>query len=373
MTNISRTRSISVLRAKAVKETAQSMSMLQPIKPSSWRTITKVAGAPLAPTAWARSFASLPLPRSFLKSSIWSRRRQAFLRWEISRRLQLSVQNAGVPKRVFIRCSNVTANTTCSHAARPTVILSTDTFNNYFFPHTAQAAVEVLESAGYRVLVPETNLCCGRPLYDYGFLHQAKHNLDEILEALRPQITAGTPMVVLEPSCASVFRDELNSLMPNDEDAKRLRQQTFILSEFLNRIEYQPPTLKRKAVLHGHCHQKALFGMANEQKLLARVGLDAELLDSGCCGLAGSFGYEEDHYEVSMKVGERVLLPKVREAARDTLIVTDGFSCREQVMHGIRRHAMHLAEVIQMAMRQPSPDRNMWRPALCRKIRLIPL
>jgi Fe-S oxidoreductase len=125
---------------------------------------------------------------------------------------------------------------------RPSVILWADTFNNYFFPHAAQAAVEVLESAGYRVLVPDKNLCCGRPLYDYGFL-QAKHNLEEILDALRPQITAGTPMVVLEPSCASVFPDELNSLLPNDEDAKRLRQQTFLLSEFLNRIDYQPPPM----------------------------------------------------------------------------------------------------------------------------------
>jgi FAD/FMN-containing dehydrogenase/Fe-S oxidoreductase len=244
------------------------------------------------------------------------------------------------------------------HDTRPQVILWADTFNNYFFPHTAQAAVEVLESAGYRVLVPEKNLCCGRPLYDYGFLHQAKHNLDEILNVLRPQITAGTPMVVLEPSCASVFRDELTSLLPNDEDARRLRQQTFILSEFLNRIDYQPPTLKRKAVLHGHCHQKALFGMKNEQKLLARMGLDVELLDAGCCGLAGSFGYEEGHYDVSMKVGERVLLPKVREAARDTLVVTDGFSCREQIMQTTPRHAMHLAEVIQMAMHQPITARK---------------
>jgi FAD/FMN-containing dehydrogenase/Fe-S oxidoreductase len=241
---------------------------------------------------------------------------------------------------------------------RPTVLLWADTFNNYFFPHTSRAALEVLESAGYWVEIPERNLCCGRPLYDYGFLDQAKRNLQQILDSLRPQIEAGTPMVVLEPSCASVFRDEMKNLFPNDEDARRLRQQTFLLSEFLNRIAYRPPTLKRKALLHGHCHQKALFGMKEDQKLLRRMGVDAELLDSGCCGLAGSFGFEEKHYDISMKVGERVLLPKVRKAARDTLIVGDGFSCREQILHGTPRHALHMAEVIQMAMRQPIERRK---------------
>lgn len=241
---------------------------------------------------------------------------------------------------------------------RPVVTLWADTFNNYFFPHTAKAAVEVLEAAGYRVEVPQRKLCCGRPLYDYGFLHQAKHNLQEIIDTLRPQITAGTPMVVLEPSCASVFRDELTNILPKDEDAKRLRKQTFLLSEFLNNVDYQPPRLNKKAILHGHCHHKALFGMKNEQKIFHRMGLDAELLDSGCCGLAGSFGFEEGHYDVSMKVGERVLLPKVRSVDRDTLVITDGFSCREQIMHGTPRHAMHLAEVIQMALHQPLPARR---------------
>jgi Fe-S oxidoreductase len=240
--------------------------------------------------------------------------------------------------------------------ARPEVLLWPDTFNNYFFPHTAKAAVEVLRSAGYRVRVPQRNLCCGRPLYDYGFLNQAKAHLREILEALQPEITAGTPVVCLEPSCASVFRDELTNLFPRDEDAQRLRKQTVVLSDFLDGISYQPPALKRKALIHGHCHHKALFGMSSEQKLIARMSVDAELLDSGCCGLAGSFGYEENHYDVSMKVGERVLLPKVRAAGRDVLIVADGFSCREQIMHGTPRHAMHLAEVIQMALHQPLPS-----------------
>lgn len=239
------------------------------------------------------------------------------------------------------------------HDQRPAVILWPDTFNNHFFPHTAKAAVEVLESAGYRVEIPQGNLCCGRPLFDYGLLDDAKANLRKILAALSPQITAGTPMVCLEPSCASVFHDEMTNLFPGDEDGQRLRAQTMLLDEFLEKVNYRPPTLKRKALIHGHCHQKAMWGMSAEKKILSKMGVDAELLDSGCCGLAGSFGYEADHYDVSMKIGERVLLPKVRGAERDTLIVSDGFSCREQIKHGTQRQGMHLAEVIQMALHQP--------------------
>ena len=243
---------------------------------------------------------------------------------------------------------------------RPPVILWPDTFNNYFFPHTAKAAVEVLESAGYRVEVPPRNLCCGRPLYDYGFLDQAKSYLLDILDALRPQITEGVPVVVLEPSCASVFRDEATNIFPGDEDAQRLRAQTKLLSEFLVDVRYNPPNLQRKALIHGHCHHKSLWGMSAEQKIIAQMGLDAELLDSGCCGLAGSFGYEEHHYDVSMKIADRVLYPRVRQAERDTLIISDGFSCREQIMHGTRRHGMHLAEVIQMALHQPFSQKKQY-------------
>lgn len=258
-------------------------------------------------------------------------------------------------KNWFLKHETLTAH---RHDTRPVVMLWPDTFNNHFFPHTAQAAVEVLESAGYRVEVPRQRLCCGRPLYDYGFLDQAKQHLRDIIAALQPQINAGTPVVCLEPSCGSVFRDELTNLFPRDEDAHRLRKQTFLLGDFLENVKYQPPALKRKALVHGHCHQKAIFGMTADQKLLKQMGLEAELLDSGCCGLAGSFGYEADHYDVSMKVGERVLLPKVRGAERDTLIVADGFSCREQIMHATPRHALHLAEVIQMALHQPLPSRK---------------
>jgi Fe-S oxidoreductase len=233
------------------------------------------------------------------------------------------------------------------------VMLWPDTFNNHFHPDTAKAAVEVLEAAGYQVLVPEQSLCCGRPLYDYGMLDLAKRLLRQILDTLRPQIQAGIPVVVLEPSCASVFRDELTNLMPTDQDAQRLRQQTYLLSEFLAQKApgYALPALPRKALVHGHCHHKAIMGMKDEETVLRRLGLDFEILDSGCCGMAGSFGFERgEHYDVSLRCGERVLLPAVRNAARDTLVITDGFSCREQIAQGTDRHALHIAQVIQMAM-----------------------
>jgi Fe-S oxidoreductase len=237
---------------------------------------------------------------------------------------------------------------------KPQVILWPDTFNNHFHPQTAIAAVEVLEAAGYQVIVPEPSLCCGRPLYDYGFLDQAQRLLRHILDTLRPYLEAGTPLVGLEPSCVTVFRDELQNLMPHDADARRLSQQSYLLSEFLAKKaqHYQLPQLKRKAIVHGHCHHKAIMKMNDEQAVLTKLGLDFHVLDSGCCGMAGAFGFEKDHYDISLKVGERVLLPAVRQADEDTLIIADGFSCREQIAQVTDRHALHLAQVLQMAIQQ---------------------
>jgi FAD/FMN-containing dehydrogenase/Fe-S oxidoreductase len=235
------------------------------------------------------------------------------------------------------------------------LILWADTFNNYFHPRTAQAAVHVLEAAGFRVDVPKMNLCCGRPLYDWGLLDEAKAALRRILDTLKDPIEAGAPVVVLEPSCASVFRDELINLFPNDEDAKRLSGQTFLLSEFLQKKapHFNLPRLKRKAVAHGHCHHKALMRIDDDEAVFEKMGLDYEVLDSGCCGMAGAFGFERgDHYDVSVKCGERVLLPAVRAADKDAIIIADGFSCREQIEQLTDRRALHLAQVIQMAMRE---------------------
>jgi FAD/FMN-containing dehydrogenase/Fe-S oxidoreductase len=234
------------------------------------------------------------------------------------------------------------------------LLLWPDTFTNHFYPEVGRAAVEVLEDAGYAVEIPEVSLCCGRPLYDFGMLDLAKHQLRQILDALQPRIAAGVPLVGLEPSCVTVFRDEMGNLFPQDEDARRLAGQTFLLSELLEERTpgYTPPRLDRKAVVHGHCHHKAVIRMTAEARLLSKMGLDFEILDSGCCGMAGSFGFEADHYDVSVAVGEQVLLPAVRKADADTLLIADGFSCRQQIEQTTGRKALHIAEVLRMALRE---------------------
>jgi Fe-S oxidoreductase len=233
------------------------------------------------------------------------------------------------------------------------VLLWPDTFNNSFHPHSGQAAVEVLEAAGFRVTVPSAWLCCGRPLYDYGMLRQARLLLQRTMDALGSRIDAGVPIVGLEPSCVAVFRDELSNLFPNVERARKLAQQTLTLSEFLAQRapELKLPALDRAAVVQAHCHHRAIMRLDAEEEMLRKLGLDYQILDSGCCGMAGSFGYESgERFDVSMKAGERVLLPAVRAAKPDALIIADGFSCREQITQGTNRRALHLAEVMQMAL-----------------------
>ena len=232
-----------------------------------------------------------------------------------------------------------------------TVLLWPDTFNNHFHPRTAIAATEVLEAAGCEVTVPSRVMCCGRPLYDYGFLTQAKELLRDILRGLRPQIESRVPIVVLEPSCLAVFRDELVNLFPDNPDARQLSKQAVLLSEFLRKQRPAfKPRLDRRVLLHGHCHHKAIVTLGDEEALLRDMGVHLQSLDSGCCGMAGSFGFEADHYEVSLQIGELELLPAVRRAAADTLIVADGFSCREQIAQLTARRAMHLAELLRIAI-----------------------
>lgn len=256
----------------------------------------------------------------------------------------------------------------------PLVILWPDTFNNHFHPETAQAAVTVLEAAGYRVVVPRRSLCCGRPLYDFGMIGLAKRLLREVLDVLGPRIDAGVPLVGLEPSCAAVFRDELLGLFPDDPRAQRLSRQTFTLAEFLEGaagglgeayeapicdgggsltgagIGLDLPRLSGEALVHLHCHHKAVLGTGPDERLLGRAGLEYHILDSGCCGMAGPFGFDKHHYQVSRDAGERVLLPAVREAPPDALIVADGFSCREQIAQLSDRRALHLAQVLALAL-----------------------
>src|SRR5208337_4077504 len=188
------------------------------------------------------------------------------------------------------------------------VLLWADTFNNHFLPSTAKAAAEVLEAAGFDVSVPRAHLCCGRPLYDVGMLDRAKTLLLQIMDELLPEIEAATPIVVLEPSCASVFRDELTNLFPKDERAQALSKQVFLLSEFIeqraNNDTFPLPKLARRALIHGHCHHKAIMKMTAEEAVLGRMGISFTAPAPGCCGMAGAFGFEKEKYEISKSIGE---------------------------------------------------------------------
>ncbi len=245
------------------------------------------------------------------------------------------------------RSASSASQTDAQGSSLPTVMLWPDTWNNYFHPQAAHAARQVLHDAGFQVEVPQGHLCCGRPLYDFGMLDRAKKYLQHVLDKLEPQLQAGTPIVVLEPSCATVFRDEARNLLADDPRTKKLAAQTYLLSEFLARKakHYAPTHLAgQHIVLHGHCHEKPL--MAEEVQLLKAAGATVDLLDSGCCGMAGPFGFEKDKYEISTTLANRVLLPAVEHAAKETLIVSNGFSCREQVQQLSDRRAVHLSEVL---------------------------
>ncbi len=230
------------------------------------------------------------------------------------------------------------------------VLLWPDTFSNHFHPEVAKAAVAVLEDAGFAVTIPRQALCCGRPLYDFGMLDRARRQLADILHALRDEIEAGVPLIGLEPGCMSVFRDELLNLFPDDALAKKLAGQSFLLGEFLERAGYRPGALEGEALVHAHCHQRALFGVDVERRMLEQAGLRVQVLDSGCCGMAGAYGFDPQRVEASLRIGERVLLPAVRGAAADTRVIVNGFSCREQVLQGAGRQALHLAEVLRDAI-----------------------
>ncbi|HEX6772886.1 MAG TPA: FAD-binding and (Fe-S)-binding domain-containing protein, partial [Acidobacteriaceae bacterium] len=248
--------------------------------------------------------------------------------------------------RSFLRDQSTRSN---GNDNRKTVLLWPDTWNNYLQPQVLHAAARVLRDAGFRVVFPRRHICCGRPLYDFGFLDHARRYLDDVLTRLAPQIDAGMPFVVLEPSCASVFLEELRNFYPKNARAQQLAKQTYLFADFLaaHAPGWQPPSLTgRKIVLHGHCHHKSVFNMKAERSLLEHTGAQVTMLDSGCCGMAGPFGFERDKYEVSQTLGERVLLPAVRAVDGNTIVVTDGFSCREQISQNTERHAVHVAQVL---------------------------
>jgi Fe-S oxidoreductase len=230
------------------------------------------------------------------------------------------------------------------------VVLWPDTFNNHFHTNVGVACVEALEAAGWDVVLPQGHVCCGRPLYDYGFLDQARAYLRRAVDVLRDEIRAGTPVVGMEPSCLAVFKDELARMLPHDDDAKRLRQNAYHFDEFLERFDVEVPRLERRALVWGHCHHRATGGMDGEENVLSRMGVDVESVAGGCCGLAGSWGFEQGKYGISMDCGEHALLPAVRDAAPETIVVADGFSCKTQIEQaGTGRGALHIAQVMKLA------------------------
>lgn len=230
------------------------------------------------------------------------------------------------------------------------VVLFPDTFTNHLHTEVGIACVEAIEAAGWQVVMPDKHVCCGRPLYDYGFLDQARRYLERTIDVLRDDIRAGTPVVGMEPSCLAVFKDELRRVLPHDQDASRLARQSYHFAEFFQRYDIKPPALRRRALLWGHCHQRATGGLDPDAELLRGMGVEVESLEGGCCGLAGSWGFESGRYGISMECGEQALLPAVRRADPDTLVVADGFSCQTQIEHaGTGRRALHIGEVVRMA------------------------
>jgi FAD/FMN-containing dehydrogenase/Fe-S oxidoreductase len=232
------------------------------------------------------------------------------------------------------------------------VVLFADTFNNLLEPEVAIAAVAVIERAGFRVIVPHEDLCCGRPLYDQGMLTRAERNLKRIVATLAPYARRGAALVGLEPSCILTFRDELPALFPHDDDARTLSATALTFGEFIARRapSIAPPPAIGRVLLHGHCHQKALSGLDSEITVLERrPDLKIDVPDAGCCGMAGAFGYDVERYEVSRAIGERVLIPAISRSAADTIVVADGFACRTQIRQLCPgRKPLHLAQVLNL-------------------------
>ncbi|RDH75112.1 FAD-binding oxidoreductase [Mycolicibacterium moriokaense] len=238
---------------------------------------------------------------------------------------------------------------TASAGAGRKVVLWPDTFTNNFDADIARDAVQVLEAAGFEVDVPRKTVCCGLTWISTGQLDMAKRVARRAIDVLRPAIRDGIPVVVLEPSCAAVFRSDLTELLHGDEDAHRLAELTRTLGEALqgDTDGWTAPTVEASAIVQPHCHQHAIMGMSDDAATLAAAGVDADVLDAGCCGLAGNFGFERGHYDVSVACAEDKLMPAVRAADSQTLVVADGFSCRTQIRHlADGRTPLHTAQVL---------------------------
>jgi FAD/FMN-containing dehydrogenase/Fe-S oxidoreductase len=251
--------------------------------------------------------------------------------------------------RTTVRKSGGIPTNPVQKSAPPQVVLWTDTWNNYYHPQSLSAAETILTQAGFQVEVPRSHICCGRPLYDFGLLGAARSYLSRVLDRMAPQIEAGLPFIFLEPSCASVFKDELPELFPNDPRARLLSRQVWLLADWLadRAPEFAAGRLQGAHILiHGHCHHKAVFGgPASEIALLRKAGATVESIQAGCCGMAGPFGFEAGKFEISKTIASQGLLPAVQSAGPATIILADGFSCREQIAQLSSRQALHFAEL----------------------------
>ena len=236
------------------------------------------------------------------------------------------------------------------------VVLFNDTFNTYNSPEVAIAATELLEAAGFEVVLPG-HKCCGRPMISKGLVEDARAAAQDTVAKLAPFARQGLPIIGLEPSCLLTLRDEYKYLLPNHPDVQVVADQAMMLEEFLaQRAEQGDLDLPfnqepKEILLHGHCHQRALVGTGPSKRALGLPGYRVHEVDSGCCGMAGSFGYEKEHYDISLKMGERRLLPAVREAGQETIVVASGFSCRHQIKDGTNREALHPAQVLRNALK----------------------
>jgi FAD/FMN-containing dehydrogenase/Fe-S oxidoreductase len=255
-----------------------------------------------------------------------------------------------VTKSMFCDASGRSAPGPEGPAAPTQVVLWADTWNNYYHPQTLAAAERVLRQAGFQVQTTKGHICCGRALYDFGLLDTARSYLANVLDRVAPEIEAGLPFIFLEPSCASVFKDEALELFPDDLRAQKLSKQVWLLADWLaaKAPDWVDGRLAgAQVLLHGHCHHKAVFGgPKSEIALLRKAGAQVEMIDTTCCGMAGPFGFEADKIEVSKAIANLGLMPAVNAADPMTLIVADGFSCREQIGQLSRREGMHFAEIL---------------------------
>jgi Fe-S oxidoreductase len=243
---------------------------------------------------------------------------------------------------------------------RETVVLWPDTFTNYSSDAPGRAAVEVLEAMGYRVVLPTANVCCGLTWHSTGQLDMTRKVLRDTLDVMEPLLEAGHPIIGLEPSCTVMLQDEILELLPDDPRARRVAELTTTLGAFTARhLEGGRPwpfgdlsteAGPAPAVCQVHCHQKALDGYGPELRVLEKLGVETAVVGGGCCGLAGNWGFEPGHYEVSQALAERELFPAIRAAADGTIVLADGFSCRTQIAQGTGADGVHLAQVLKAAL-----------------------